>query len=125
MINTSYHHHNLGQWGEDQAARYLQRQGLKLLTRHYHTRFGEIDLIFRDRETIVFVEVKTREKIFQPSALDAITSSKQKKIIGTALAYLKHRRFEKENIRFDVILIEGDRLEWLRDAFEISPFFTR
>ncbi len=110
--------------GEEAAAAYLESQGLKVEDRHYHTRWGEIDLICRDNDTWVFVEVKARARASQPSAAEAITREKQKKIVGAALSYMKKRRLKNQNMRFDVVLLEGNGVEWLRSAFEPSVSYT-
>src|SRR5438477_2451633 len=91
----------LGLQGEDAAAKYLEERRIKVLDRHYQTRWGEIDLICRDRETWVFVEVKTRTRVSQPSAADVLTVTKQKKMIGAALSYMKKNRLIGQNVRFD------------------------
>lgn len=116
---------DLGSWGEEEAARYLQGKGLRLIDRHYQTRWGEVDLIFRDRDTIVFVEVKTRLHAHQPSALDALTPAKQKKVVSTALSYMKMKRLAQDNMRFDVVVLEAGRIEWIPGAFEASLHYTR
>ena len=110
--------------GEEAAAAYLESQGLKIEGRHYQTRWGEIDLICRDRDTWVFVEVKARARASRPSAAEAITRGKQKKIVGAALSYMKKRRLKNQNMRFDVVLLEGNNVEWLRSAFEPTVAYT-
>jgi putative endonuclease len=114
----------LGAWGEEQAARFLQEKGLRIIERGFLTRWGEIDLIARDKDTVVFVEVKSRTRASQPSAADAISPAKQKKLIKAALIYMKKHRLENAALRFDVVLIEGSAIEWLRDAFEGSLGYT-
>ena len=106
------------------AEHYLTRQGLTLVARNYRCRFGEIDLIMRQAETLVFVEVKLRKttagKVNFGGALASITLSKQAKIIATAqhfLASLKHL----PPCRFDAVLLHGlnvSDVEWLPNAFE-------
>lgn len=116
--------HELGKRGEEEASQYLQNQGLPIEDRHFQTRWGEIDLICRDKDTWVFVEVKTRTDIHSPSAADAITPSKQDKLVRAALSYLKKRSLNEENVRFDVVLIEAGSIEWIRNAFEPSSRYT-
>lgn len=118
------HTQTLGQWGEEEAARYLEREGLRIRVRHFQTRWGEIDLIGRDRDTWVFVEVKTRARRYAPSAVDAITLEKQRKMALAALSYMKWKRLEECAMRFDVVLIESGRIEWLRDAFPAPEDYT-
>lgn len=115
---------SFGAWGEDEAARFLQKKGLYLVDRHFQTRWGEIDLIFRDHDTMVFVEVKTRRHASQPSALDALTPAKQKKMVGVALLYMKKHRLADTNLRFDVVTIEAGHVEWLPNAFEPPALYT-
>jgi putative endonuclease len=114
----------LGAEGEEIAAAYLGRQGLSVIDRHFQTRWGEIDLICRDQDTWVFVEVKARTRASRPSAAEAITPSKQKKIVGAALSYLKMRRVREQNVRFDVVLVEEDIVEWIPGAFEPRIAYT-
>jgi putative endonuclease len=114
----------VGLLGEDQAAAFLKQQGLRLVSRHFQTRYGEIDLICRDKETWVFVEVKTRTRDTQPSALDAVTRRKQKKMLGAALSYMKKHRLTGENMRFDVVAIVAGNVQWIRNAFEAPSFYT-
>jgi putative endonuclease len=116
--------HVLGAWGEEEAAHHLEKQGLRIVAQHYWTPMGEIDLVAQDTDAWVFVEVKTRALPWRPSAADAITRHKQRKMTLAALSYMKKRRLVGENMRFDVILIEGDLIEWIRNAFEPSSRYT-
>ena len=110
--------------GEDAAARYLQKQGLRVIDRHYQTRWGEIDLVCRNQDTWIFVEVKARARHSFPSAADALTPVKQRKIVGAALSYMKRRGLQNQNMRFDVITLEGDTITWFPSAFEPSIAYT-
>jgi putative endonuclease len=114
----------LGERGEKRAAEYLQGQGLRIVEKHFQTRWGEIDLICRHKKDWVFVEVKTRSRAAQPSALDAITPAKCKRLVNAALMYMKKRRLEGENMRFDVVSLEADAIEWIPGAFEASSDYT-
>ena len=114
----------LGIYGELVAARFLRRHGYEVLQSNFHSRFGEIDLIVSRDDTIVFVEVKTRDvgSITRPA--EAVTFSKQQKIKSTSLLYLS--RFEKEvNVRYDVVEViavtKGDKkikIHHIMNAFE-------
>lgn len=106
-----------GAAAEDQAADYLQRQGLRLLARNWRCRLGELDLIMRDGETLVFVEVRSRASAAFGGAGASITPAKQAKLIRAAEHFLL-RQAHRGACRFDAILIEGDKLQWLRNAFE-------
>jgi putative endonuclease len=114
----------LGSLGESVAAQYLSQKRLKVVDQHFQTRWGEIDLVCQDRDTWVFVEVKTRTRATQPSALDALTPAKQKRLVHAALSYLKKHGVKNQNVRFDVVTIEADRVEWIPDAFQPVQHFT-
>ena len=108
---------------EDYARDYLADQGLCLLQQHFHCRFGEIDLIMRDQETICFIEVKFRKSLRFGGAASTISISKQRKIIKTALFYIsQHRHLASQALRFDAFLIQqqadtSNQVNWIRAAF--------
>ncbi len=111
----------LGQKGEDIAVGFLERAGYKVLDRNFRCRNGEIDIIALDGKSIVFVEVKTRNKEnFGPPKL-AVNWRKQKQLVRVALTYLKQKRLMDRPARFDVvgIIIRGDKeeIELVKDAF--------
>jgi putative endonuclease len=109
--------HPSGVAAEELAARYLATQGLRVIVRNYRCRFGEIDLIAKDGEALVFVEVRLRRSGRFGGALASITHAKQKKLIATARCYLSGLR-DVPNCRFDAILLDAldaRRIEWLRD----------
>ena len=110
-----------GAAGENFAAEYLRKRGFKILRRNFHSRFGEIDIIACDPRYLVFVEVKTREKGSLVDPLEAVTVSKQRKIIRTAQLYLQQY---PENLqpRFDVAAVTAahgipESLSYLENAF--------
>ena len=92
----------LGDRGERAAARFLRRRGLRVLTRGYRTRLGEIDLIARDGDTLVFVEVKARR---QGVPAEAVTPEKQRRITLAALHFLRKHGLLDVRSRFDVVAI--------------------
>lgn len=95
-----------GKAGELHVAGLLCARGYTLLTKNYHSRYGEIDIIVRDAQYIVFVEVKTRgqKQLFAPQ--QAVTVTKQKKLVQTALLYLQvHPEFADLQPRFDVAAV--------------------
>lgn len=94
-----------GDVGEREAARYLRRKGFRIRQRQVRNRFGEIDLIALDGETIVFVEVKTRAAVAQGEPFEAVGADKQSKMTRAALAYLKRHRLLERRYRFDVVSI--------------------
>ncbi|MFN0038757.1 MAG: YraN family protein [Burkholderiales bacterium] len=107
-----------GEPAEDAAATFLIRQGLTLVARNYHCRFGEIDLILNDGATLVFVEVRYRRSLTFGSASESITHAKQRKLLRAARHYMAEQSVFPE-CRFDAVLLNGDssKIEWLRNAF--------
>ena len=110
-----------GDAGEDRALQHLQAAGLRLVTRNYRTPGrggGEIDLIMRDRDgTLVFVEVRRRASGAYGGAGASIGGIKQRRIVFAARHYLLRLGHEPP-CRFDVVLLEGDGVQWLRAAFD-------
>lgn len=111
----------VGRSGEDSASRFLVQQGYRILERNFSISSGEIDLIALDRDTIVFVEVKTRTSDAYGAPELAVDSRKQARMIKAALAYLKSRKLHQMPCRFDVVAITRapeERIELIRNAFE-------
>ncbi len=109
-----------GAQAEHWAENYLLSQGLKLIERNYRGRFGEIDLIMRDKETLVFVEVRQRSSSHFGGAAASIDLHKQQKLIRTAQQYLAHLAHTPP-CRFDALLMtdaEGRDAEWVKNAFD-------
>lgn len=96
---------NTGRAGEDYAAEWLAFHGYSILARNYHSRFGEIDIIAKDSQYIVFVEVKTRERGAMVSAIQAVTKAKQQKIILTAQKFLQENPTALQP-RFDLAAVD-------------------
>ena len=96
----------LGKHGEDLACRELERRGYAIVARRYRRRGGEIDIIARDGETIVFVEVKTREDLAFGGGADAVTASKRRRIVEIAEDYLARYHRGDCPCRFDVVSID-------------------
>lgn len=113
-----------GRQAEVLAVKHLKRNGYKILTRNYRTKVGEIDIIAKDRETIVFVEVKARRSEHFGGPKFALTSRKQERISKAALWYLKETNQFNEKARFDVVAIrhEADRpaIEIIKNAFDLA-----
>jgi putative endonuclease len=113
----------VGDAAEDEALRYLQKQGLRLQTRNYRTPGrggGEIDLIMRAPDgTTVFVEVRKRASSTHGGAAASVGGVKQRRIIFTARHYLMRLR-EPPPCRFDVVVVEADGVQWLQAAFDAS-----
>ncbi|MGH8158492.1 MAG: YraN family protein [Rhodanobacter sp.] len=107
---------------EQRACVELECAGLTLLARNYNTRHGELDLVMRDGDTIVFVEVRYRRSASHGDAAASITASKQAKLILAAQHWLAaHSQHARRPCRFDVVSYDGPataRMQWLRAAFE-------
>jgi putative endonuclease len=112
----------LGEKGEELAAKFLKRNGYKIIRQNYKTPIGEIDIIARDRDTLAFIEVKTRESLEFGLPFEAINRAKKKKIANVAHLYLKKIK-EIPACRFDVVSIHYEnnnpKFELIKDAFEI------
>lgn len=112
----------LGRDGEDAAARLLGSLGLRVLERNFRCRQGEVDLICRQGDTLVFVEVKTRAEGSLASGTDAVDRRKRARIVKAASEYLSSRRQWDKPCRFDVVSVvsrDGKlQAEHLPDAFQ-------
>lgn len=104
-----------GREAEARAAAYLACCGLREISRNFRVRGGEIDLICRDGRVLVFVEVRQRSRSDFGSAADSITAAKRRRIVLAARHYLAGKR--EPDCRFDCLLIDGERIEWLKNAF--------
>ena len=103
----------LGQAAENAACVYLQAQGLTLLTRNFHARQGEIDLVMLEKNTLVFVEVRFRSRSEFGDAAASVTRNKQQKIIATAYYFLHHHpQYLNLAARFDVVAIHPEGQDW-------------
>lgn len=112
-----------GQQAEELAAHFLAQHGLSLLARNFRCRGGEIDLICRDRQALVFVEVRLRRNQAYGGAGASITPRKQQRIILAARHYLTQHDCADSDCRFDCILLDGlslNQIEWVRDAFSAA-----
>ena len=119
-------HLRLGARGEKLAARYLRRHGFKILYRNFRGRQGgEIDLVCRERDTLVFVEVKTRTREDFGRPLEAVNRQQQRRISLGGLAWLRLLGNPDIFFRFDIVevtIAEGTkpRIELIRDAFQLA-----
>ena len=114
----------LGRRGEELALRFLKKSGYKIIERNYICKMGEMDIIAQEKDTLVFVEVKTRTSMaFGPPQL-AVTKFKQRQMSKVALCFLKEKKLEDVKARFDVVAIilrpSGEEIELIRDAFDLK-----
>ena len=114
----------LGRKSEALAAKHLKKAGYKIVTKNYRTKLGEIDIIAKDRGTLVFVEVKARQSARYGTPKAAVTQTKQRKISMVALAYLKATHQMQTAARFDVVSIDYSEgrpvIEVIKNAFELA-----
>ena len=114
----------LGKHGEDLACVELERLGYAILERRYRTKFGEIDIVASHEGVTVFVEVKTREGEEFGSAVEALTTWKQRRLTQMAVDYLARHRLHDRPCRFDVVAIDMNggrpRIQVYAHAFDAS-----
>jgi len=120
-------HRDTGSRYENLAAEWLQARGLKLLASNFHCRRGEIDLIMEDGECLCFIEVKYRASKAFGGAVQAITRSKQQKLLMAAEHFLAgHPGHRNRPQRFDALLLQqvGGKIEidWIRNAIEAGGY---
>src|SRR4030065_2093655 len=114
----------LGKKGEEVVLRFVKKNGYKIIEKNYVCKLGEMDIIAREKDTLVFVEVKTRTSmVFGPPQL-AVNSTKQMQLSKVALYFLKEKRLEEVKARFDVVAIllrpKGEEIELIKDAFDLK-----
>lgn len=107
----------LGRAGEDLAAAWYAAHGYTVVERNWRCREGELDLVVRRGRTLVICEVKTRSSGAFGAPAEAVTPSKQARIRGLALAYLRARRVRGAQLRFDVASVVGTQVEVIEAAF--------
>ena len=103
MSNQSF-----GKQGENAAAEYLKNLGYKILARNFRTRWGEIDIVCRDGDCLVFAEVKTRADESFGAPEEAVTKTKQRHLLAAAQIYLQRIRRPNAEWRVDVVALTGD-----------------
>ncbi len=120
----------LGDLGEQIAVQYLREKGYSILERNYSSKLGEIDIIAAINKDIYFIEVKTRTRNDYGLPQEAVNQAKQRKIIKTAVAYLKSKGYSDHNCRFDIISILMDKdnnfqtIDYLENAFSPPDYYT-
>lgn len=111
-----------GQQTEHACCRYLQQQGLKLVEKNYRTRGGEIDLIMRDKNTLVFIEVRFRNSRAYGGAVESVNYSKQQRILKTAQHYCQQHSVNQP-VRIDIVGMQTGQseqyeFEWVKNALQ-------
>ncbi len=112
---------SLGTEKEALAIKFLEEQGVNVLAKNFYFRGGELDLIVKDGEYICFVEVKYRKSKSYGFPEEAVTATKQRKIIQGAKVFLYQNHYSTDTpCRFDVISIYQDEITWIKDAFYLG-----
>lgn len=109
-----------GTIGESAACGALTKAGLTILERNWRRPTGEIDIIAKDKKTIVFIEVKTRSSLKFGRPAEAVDRSKQMHILRTAMLYLAEKGLEDVPVRFDIVEVLPDSIRHLRAAFDAT-----
>ena len=111
-----------GNKGEDIAVKYLEAHGCAILARNHYIRGGEVDIIFRDSDSVVFCEVKARNQSRFGTGAEAVNTAKQKRICKAALDWTMTNKSIDEKYRFDIIEVDNGKINHIKDAFEfIEP----
>ena len=104
--------------------KYLKKRGYRILQQNYRNRLGEIDIIAKEKNVIVFIEVKAKRSNFFGHPKYAVTPKKQKKISMVALSYLKQTKQMQTSARFDVVTVQFSHqnceIELIKNAFELA-----
>ena len=108
-----------GDRGEERAALFLHRHGVRIVARNYRTRLGEIDLIVYEGGILVFIEVRMRSAARFGGGAESVDLRKQRRIELAARHYLM-RLGQEPPCRFDVVSLERDEPTWIRGAFEVA-----
>lgn len=110
-----------GERAEAAAEKFLVAHGLTLETKNFHCRYGEIDLIMLENNTLIFVEVRLRNNGRFGGAAATVDQRKQAKLVRSAEYYLQRRKGALPVCRFDVIAFDSDnQVSWIKNAFETS-----
>jgi putative endonuclease len=118
----------LGKKSEQLAARHLRRQGLRILEMNHRCRLGEIDIVAKEGETVVFVEVKSKTSRERGRPEEMITAAKRRKLTDLASAYLGRRGWRRGPARFDVVTIlwgpgREKTVKYYRNAFDAEGWW--
>lgn len=106
---------------EETACEFLHRNGMRIVEQNYTTKLGEIDIIARDKDYLVFVEVKYRASDKYGGAFFAIPLKKQRTIAKVAMIYLKAHGYKPQTpCRFDAVLITGEELTYIKNAWQCA-----
>lgn len=107
----------IGKQKEQQAVDFLEQKGYTIISRNFRTKFAEIDIVAKDKDSVVFVEVRSRayDSLGRPE--ESVNKRKQEKLVKAASLFLAGYKGSYENIRFDVVAIVGDEIIHIENAF--------
>lgn len=119
---TPFDRLKIGRSGEESAERFLRGKGMQVVERNYRCPHGEIDLIMRDGETLVFVEVRRRASTSYGTPAETVSIAKQRKLTAAAQHFLLSQKISsRQSMRFDVVGIvaggKGETVDWIANAF--------
>ena len=114
-----------GRKGEDLACKFLKKDKYKILDKNFSCRQGEIDIIAEDRKGVLcFVEVKARSREDYGLPAEAVTHSKQKKLLATAFIYLENKKIDSRDMRFDIVSVDlkNEDTQIIKNAFDVNYY---
>lgn len=118
----------LGKRGEGATADFLKENGYKILKANYKTKLGEVDIIAYDKDTLCFIEVKTRDSLRFGSPQEAVSHFKQRQISKVALQFLKSNNLLNKKARFDVVSViyaeDKPAFDLIKNAFELEERYV-
>ena len=112
-----------GRQGEEIAVEYLKNNGYRIVEKNYRNCFGEIDVVAQEGATVVFVEVKTKNTPCYDHPAAAVDLRKQQRLCKVAATYIIKKRLTHHPVRFDVVSIYGEKIEVIKNAFELQEEF--
>lgn len=117
-----------GSRGEEIATDFLKQKGYRIIKLNFRNKLGQIDVIAKDKNTLCFIEVKTRKSLRFGSPLEAVSKAKQKRITKPALVYLKDNRLMDKPVRFDVVSVllskQYPQINLIKDAFNLEEKYA-
>lgn len=114
---------SIGAIGERAACHYLEQHGVVILECNYRRQPGEIDIIAKEKKTLLFVEVKHRSSLRYGRPAEAVNHAKQLHIVRTAMLYLAENDLEDTPIRFDVVEVLPEEIHHIKNAFDATDLF--
>lgn len=105
----------VGAVGEEQAAQFLRAHGVAIVEKNFLTKLGEVDLVCKDKQEIVFVEVKYRKNNVYGTAVEAVTPKKVSRLVAAGSVWLRKNNLTQAPWRLDVVAIDGSEIQWLKN----------